>query len=130
MKLTNKINNQERYIIIITLVFTLTFTFIDLLEDINEGVKTGHALIEASIIIIACICILFLIRGLFKFKTKAESLSLENAKWKKEAKKYIDGLSLEIDKQLSEWELSRSEKEVAFLLLKGLSFKEIASIRS
>ncbi|SDZ73649.1 regulatory protein, luxR family [Thiothrix caldifontis] len=34
-----------------------------------------------------------------------------------------------IHEQLNEWELSPTEKEVALLLLKGLSFDEIASIR-
>ena len=35
-----------------------------------------------------------------------------------------------IHQQLDEWELSPTEKEVALLLLKGLSFEEIASIRN
>ncbi len=34
-----------------------------------------------------------------------------------------------IQEQLSAWELSPSEKEVALLLLKGLSFEEIAQVR-
>ena len=34
-----------------------------------------------------------------------------------------------IDAQLSNWNLSVSEKEVAFLLLKGMSLKELAEIR-
>jgi DNA-binding CsgD family transcriptional regulator len=32
--------------------------------------------------------------------------------------------------QFEEWSLTQTEKEVALLLLKGLSFKEIASVRS
>ncbi len=35
-----------------------------------------------------------------------------------------------IHQQLDEWELSPTEKEVALLLLKGLSFEEIAGIRN
>lgn len=35
-----------------------------------------------------------------------------------------------IHQQLDEWELSPTEKEIALLLLKGLSFEEIASIRN
>ncbi len=34
-----------------------------------------------------------------------------------------------IDRQLTKWGLTASEKEIALLLLKGLSLKEIASIR-
>lgn len=35
-----------------------------------------------------------------------------------------------IHQQLDEWQLSPTEKEIALLLLKGLSFDEIAAIRS
>ena len=35
-----------------------------------------------------------------------------------------------IDEQLDKWGLTSAEKEVAFLLLKGLSSKEIAHIRN
>ncbi|MEM6984005.1 MAG: LuxR C-terminal-related transcriptional regulator, partial [Pseudomonadota bacterium] len=35
-----------------------------------------------------------------------------------------------IQTQFSQWTLTRSEQEVAMLLLKGLSFKEISALRS
>jgi DNA-binding CsgD family transcriptional regulator len=53
----------------------------------------------------------------------------ENNKYKEQSKSYIEGLSATIDKQLSDWELSKAEKEVAFLLLKGFSLKEVADVR-
>lgn len=39
------------------------------------------------------------------------------------------GLAHAIDEQLDAWGLTPAEKEVAFLLLKGFSFKEIAPVR-
>ncbi len=39
------------------------------------------------------------------------------------------GLSSAIDAQLTKWRLTVAEKEVAFLLLKGLSLKEVVSVR-
>jgi DNA-binding CsgD family transcriptional regulator len=39
-------------------------------------------------------------------------------------------LARAIDQQLSKWNLSLAEKEVAFLLLKGLSLKEVAHVRN
>ena len=41
----------------------------------------------------------------------------------------MDGLSRSINLQLDLWHLSAAEKEVAFLLLKGLSLREIAAAR-
>ena len=45
-------------------------------------------------------------------------------------KKYLEGPSKSIDIQLSQWNLTPAEKEVAFLLLKGMGLKEIAEIRN
>ena len=41
----------------------------------------------------------------------------------------MEGLARSIDRQLDQWQLSVAEKEVAFLLLKGLSLKDIAALR-
>jgi DNA-binding CsgD family transcriptional regulator len=49
--------------------------------------------------------------------------------WRREAGELIAGLSAAIDRQLDQWALSPAEKEVALLLLKGLSHKEIAEVR-
>ena len=54
----------------------------------------------------------------------------EVERWKLESQKYIQGLSVAIDTQLARWSLSSSEKEVALLILKGLSLKEIAALRN
>jgi DNA-binding NarL/FixJ family response regulator len=41
----------------------------------------------------------------------------------------LAGLGVAIDAQFERWVLSPAEREVALLMLKGLSHKEIASIR-
>ena len=46
-----------------------------------------------------------------------------------QSKRHVDGLAHAIDQQLNQWKLTIAEKEVAFLLLKGLSLKEVAEIR-
>jgi DNA-binding CsgD family transcriptional regulator len=58
-----------------------------------------------------------------------EASRREAEKWRREAGDLIAGLSQAIDRQLERWALSAAEKEVALLLLKGLSHKEIAGIR-
>jgi len=54
----------------------------------------------------------------------------EAARWKQEAAALIGGLGAAIDRQLDKWALSPAEKEIALLLLKGLSHKDIAELRS
>lgn len=53
----------------------------------------------------------------------------EAARWHARAAGLLAGLSAAIDEQLERWGLTRSEKEVALLLLKGLSIKEVAGVR-
>jgi DNA-binding CsgD family transcriptional regulator len=53
----------------------------------------------------------------------------EAERWREHNADTLRGLSSAIDRQLEAWRLSPSEKEVAFLLLKGLSLKEVATAR-
>jgi DNA-binding CsgD family transcriptional regulator len=54
---------------------------------------------------------------------------LETSRWKREAGGLIAGLGAAIDAQFGRWNLSPAEREVALLLLKGLSHKEIGTLR-
>lgn len=129
-------SHKERWFIIITLLVISFLTSFDLITDLKEGVTWWHVSVEGSIAIMASIGIFILIRGMLDLKHTlaserelANKLKDESSKWKEQAKKYLDGLSHSIDLQLTSWDLSKSEKEVAFLLLKGFSLKEIAELR-
>ena len=92
--------------------------------------------IEGIVALGALFGVFLLVRGTFSLKKSlkdekqlSSKLQDEAQLWKEQSKKFLDGLSLSIDTQLSKWELTKSEKEVAFLLLKGFSLKEISDIR-
>ena len=53
----------------------------------------------------------------------------EGEAWRLRARSYLAGLGAEIEKQFAEWELTDSEREVALLMLKGFSHREIAGLR-
>jgi DNA-binding CsgD family transcriptional regulator len=54
----------------------------------------------------------------------------EARRWRREARDLMRGLGAALDEQFDRWNLTPAEKEVALLLLKGLSHKEIAEVRS
>ena len=127
---------NERLTISAILVFIAVLTFIDISNDYFDGVALWHISIETIVGLTALAVVYYLIKSHFtmqrtleKEKQFSNELSLEAQKWKRVSKTYLDGLSVEINKQLDKWELTEAEKRVAFLLLKGLSIKEIADLR-
>jgi DNA-binding CsgD family transcriptional regulator len=54
----------------------------------------------------------------------------QGQRWRSEARTFLNGLGEAIDKQFSLWNLTDAEREVALLLLKGLSHKEVATVRA
>lgn len=132
----SKISDKEKRFLLGTLVMISLLTVTDLVTDLNEGALNWHLLIEATVGVCALFGIYSLLKGTIHLRNDlidqqklSAQLKDESMQWKELSNKYIKGLSSSIDNQLEKWKLTRSEKEVAFLLLKGLSVKEIAEIR-
>jgi DNA-binding CsgD family transcriptional regulator len=130
-------NRKERIVIITILSIVAIMVIFDLFTDSKEGVVVWHVLVEGGAGLAALFGIFYFLRDSFNLQHKLSDSLNENIQlkkeaneWKAEAKKYIEGLSQSIDQQLTKWNLSSAEKEVALLLLKGLSLKEIAEIRN
>lgn len=130
-------NKNERLIISAILLLISLMTFYDLMKDWGEGVVRWHVLIEGSVAIIALIGVYFLMKGTFALRKSlileqqlSAKLRGESSRWKESSRRFLDGLSKSINMQLDKWNLTKSEKEVAFLLIKGFSLKEIAGLRS
>jgi DNA-binding CsgD family transcriptional regulator len=129
-------NKYERFIIAAVLFVIALLTSVDIYNDYFEGVAGWHISIESLVAIIALIGVFYLIKGRFTLQRHlaherklSNELQNEAQKWKQVSKKYVRGLSVEIGNQLDRWDLTKAEKEVSFLLLKGLSNKEIAGVR-
>jgi DNA-binding CsgD family transcriptional regulator len=54
----------------------------------------------------------------------------QGQQWRTAARSHLIGLGEAIEAQFSRWNLTAAERDVALLLLKGLSHKEIATIRA
>jgi DNA-binding CsgD family transcriptional regulator len=54
----------------------------------------------------------------------------QGQRWRNEARTVLNGLGEAIEAQFTRWSLTEAEREVALLLLKGLSHREIATVRA
>jgi DNA-binding CsgD family transcriptional regulator len=127
----------ERSIIAGVLAAIALLAGIDVAVDLRQGVSAWHVSAEAAAALAACIGVFLLLRGAWRLRRQLDAqgrdfsaFRQEAEAWRAGSKKYLDGLSHSIGLQLDQWQLSAAEKEVAFLLLKGLSLKEIAQARS
>lgn len=130
------IENQKKFFTIILMVILFSVT-LDIYQDWGEGYSIAHISTEILSILTVIIGLAFLWTNhkvlnseLISTKENLKLSEEEAGKWKKENETLIKGLSSAIEKQLLEWQLTPSEKEIAFMLLKGLSLKEIADVRS
>lgn len=109
----------------------------DIFFDIQEGIPVSHIWHEGVMFGISFGALLWQIRVIMKKNDHIESLNTEllDAKqsyqeWKAKTHASAQEIRQLIDKQFLLWHLSHSEKDVALLLIKGLSMKEIAEIRN
>lgn len=128
---------KEKKIIFYVLTTISILVLIDLIADLSEGANWGHFAFEGFIALLSLVGVYVVLRDSFHLKKelvfeKNQNVLLKEQEiaWKEKNKKLTLGLSSAIDEQLEKWRLSNSEKEVALLLLKGCSLKEIASIRN
>jgi len=130
------LQTSERAVIAGVLALIALLAGIDVTVDLRQGVTLWHVLAEATVAAAACFGAFHLLRGVWQLRRRLEAQDRDFSAfrqqaeaWRTGSKKYLDGLSRSIDLQLDQWQLSAAEKEVAFLLLKGLSLREIAAAR-
>jgi DNA-binding CsgD family transcriptional regulator len=109
----------------------------DLVADLSHGADTEHMVKEAFIVGLSMLAIAWLMWGQHRQRLEIRSLQqeleaannsqLQPKKYVLEARKKLGNV---VSQQFSEWLLTGSETEVGWLLLKGLSLKEIALLRN
>lgn len=94
----------------------------DLLADVGSGAGLAHVGLEGAGAAVA------LVGAVWFFRQYVDEQRMTR-RWRDRAEELLAGVGHTIDEQFAEWGLTKAEGEVALLLLKGLSFKEVASVR-
>ena len=142
----SKLTSEGRLLggVLVAFVLVVVLSIVDLAVDLQEGTTLRHALAEGGVIAVGLAASVITARRFVLMSRQAraaqeEARSLaerlkateaDAARWRADARDLLDGLGAALDRQFERWELSPAEKEVALLLLKGLSHKEVAAARS
>ncbi len=117
------------------LIFVISFT--DILMDLKGmGQLNTHIMIEIFMSFIALIAFTVLLtwdrrqkQHLRRVKQSLKTTRNKLNQSQQQVKKLMGELSQIIQTQFQTWQFTQSEKEVALLLLKGLTLEEIAKVR-
>lgn len=116
---------------------------LDVAADLREGTSPGHVSVEIGVAALGLTGAVWMASRYMALRRDARALAAravrlearvrdsvrEAESWKREAADLIAGLGVAIDRQFDRWKLSPAEKDIALLLLKGLSHKEVAAVR-
>jgi DNA-binding CsgD family transcriptional regulator len=107
---------------------------IDLMLDAPTHWRSGHVLYELGLIAGGVAGTVWLWRNWKHATERAGSLQLalgerqaERDAWRARAAQALQGLARAVSEQFRAWELTPAEREIALLLLKGQSHKQIAA---
>lgn len=130
--------------VLVAFVAVIALAAADVIGDLSEGTTLRHVLMEIGVVVAGLAGAVLVARQLLpllrrgraaqheleQLAARLAATEAEAARWRTEAGDLLRGLGAALDQQFERWALSPAEKEVALLLLKGLSHKEIAEVRS
>ncbi|MFQ6372291.1 helix-turn-helix transcriptional regulator [Shewanella sp. YIC-542] len=128
---------MKDWLMITLLCVIMVLNLLDVLSDLELGVPQWHIIQESFLVLLSALGALYISTDLLCRTRKIRQLAAQL----KRADTRICNISnrmqaarqeytLAVQQQFDLWSLTRSEQEVALLLLKGLSFKEIAGVRN
>jgi DNA-binding CsgD family transcriptional regulator len=117
-------------------VLIAVFVAADLVADHASGIGGAHVLVEVMALAIALVGFAGATRKLQLAVRKAGDLQQDLQRtqadlehWRTEAQALLERLGTALEHQFQRWGLTPAESEIALLVLKGLSYKEVASAR-
>ncbi len=127
------------YRIVLSAVLLLIAALVggDAAADWRAGGSLRHIMVELCVSLLALAGValvwlqnLILKTNLARAHREIGKVREEALRWREEHAALLKGLGTAIDQQLVAWGLTPAECEITLLLLKGLSMKEIAEVRT
>lgn len=129
-------SRRQRWILTALIFAMALLGSADVIDDFADGEGFGHVAIEVLGIVIGIAGIVWIWMQNQRLEATGKILrgrldlaTAEAVEWRARSQGLAQGLSQAIDDQFKVWHLSTAEKEVALLLLKGLSLKEVSIVR-
>lgn len=133
-KTLRRLEQTTDTVIIALLLVIATGGVVDLILDAPERWVTPHVAFEIVLVGTSLGVAIYLLRAL---RSAARSLAeteaalasrrAERDAWRRSARTFLTGLGQAIDERFDAWGLTPAERQVALLLIKGMSHKEIAA---
>ena len=127
---------MKDFVVAVIVGIIMLLNMADVVTDISLGVPTWHIVEESLIVLAAGLTVAYLIvemrsraRQLERLTQTLSRADQQIANITEEMRSARRQYSELIHQQFEAWQLTLSEQQVAMLLLKGLSFKEIAAVR-
>ena len=129
--------SRDIFIISLLLIVAILHTYGFIAEIQRSDRHRLHMTVDAAVVLISFAGVIYLLWENYRKHQEIESLNTQlthshsrisdlHKKLRQASQKHIEV----IHEQLEAWKLSPTEKEIALLLLKGLSFEEIATVRN
>jgi DNA-binding CsgD family transcriptional regulator len=126
-------NGAFRILLAVFLLLVVVGGAVDLVLDHSGDRLSLHVLFEMATILAAVLLAGAVWSGWWRTERSVEALRVslrdrsdERDAWRSSAQRALDGLAAAIDQEFRRWTLTPTEREVALLLLKGGTHKQIA----
>jgi DNA-binding CsgD family transcriptional regulator len=128
-----ELNKRYSQILIAMLLLLLTFISYDTYVDHKSDAGKLHILLEVSLIMSVFATLVYTLRKYIHKNAlnekKLQSLAAEHRDLKEKLTQYKQDIHSYLQINFTSWKLTKSEKDIALLLFKGCTGKEISVIR-
>lgn len=128
---------MEKPFLLLVFLIVAVLSAWDIVGDWGSTGFGWHVGLEALLLLAASAGFVLVLRQWLKLRRQTSELRQDlarvsslNEQYRQEVRQFAEGLQGTIDRQMDRWKLSEAEKQVAYLLIKGFSSKEVADLRN